>query len=101
MSDYNFGTVNSFSAAVTVPPSEALDPFIRAAYSKALEVSHEWGRATPHRMAVFRIHESWNLEERGGTWVITYTIKLRVVTVDESITLPGAWNYQPNVGLSE
>lgn len=98
---YDFGSVNAFSAAATVSPGEALNPFIQTARSKALEVSHEWGRAAPHRMAVFRVHESWDLEERGGTWVITYTIKLRVVTVDESITLPGAWSYQPNVGLSE
>lgn len=102
MSDYDYGTMKEFKAGVTVPPGETLDGPINVARVHAYQLCDEWGKGAPHKIGLFRFAESWSVKEHGATWVATYAIRVRVVTLEESTTLPGQWSYDANTGfLSE
>ena len=100
MSDeYGFGMEREFQAAATVPPSESLEPATAVARDKAYELAQAWGLRCTRRICLFRFYESWEVKERGGTWVLTFALRVRVVSIEESLTLPGQWSYNANEGF--
>lgn len=97
---YALGTIQTFSAAATVLPGGDLDEPTAEAREMAYNTAQEWAEACPVRVGLFRIHESWDLEEHGGTWLLTFTLKVRLVDPAETITLPGEWDYTSGRFLS-